>query len=224
MELNNWMSNFYGEKWYNITKNPNSILYYPGLYEWRIDSQNTEDYFYAQNNGFELVETQMGFKTLITNPGDTSETRLSNPSDLNSILNITKTCFVDNPKFISRFTNPNYFVTHHLEKYYNLSITNYFNNPNCITSVAEINDEVVGYYMILAENDNTYRGIMTGVLPKGRGRGLHIKMQNKCFESIKTPFYTINKTQLTNLNTLNNHIKEQRVLTDITYIFYKKVN
>jgi hypothetical protein len=224
MELNSWMSNFYGEKWYTLTKNPGSVLYYPGLYEWKIDSQNTKDYFYAQNNGFELVETQVGFKTLIKEWGDTTYTRIASIQDLDAILKITQICFLNNPNFISRFTNPNYFASHHLEKYYNLSITNYFNNPNCITSVSEINNKIVGYYMIIKENDSEYRGIMTGVLPEGRGKGLHIKMQNKCFENIGKPFYTLNKTQLTNLNTLNNHIKEKRVLTDITHIFYKKVD
>lgn len=223
MELNNWMSDFYGKKWYTITKNPGNVLYHPGLYEWKIDSQNIEDFFYAQNNSFKLVETQVGFETLIRDFGSSEGTRMATEKDLPSILNITKKCFIDNPKFISRFTNPNYFNPHHLEKYYTLSVTNYFSNPNCLTSVAELNKEIIGYYMIIKEKDNIYRGIMTGVLPQGRGRNLHRKMQNKCFEQVNKPFYTINKTQLTNLSVLNNHIKEKRTLKHIEHIFYKLV-
>ncbi len=221
------MTSFYGEDWFSI-----SSLDYPmtnpGVYELSLGENDYEKLSNAQGLGFELVETQVGFKTKIEEVNlvdtDFSDIRMAKNSDLGEILNITTKCFIDNPKFTSRFKNKNFFTKDHFIKYYNLSITNYFNNKNSYTSVVENNGKVVGYYMIIDEGDNCYRGIMTGVLPEARGKGLHITLQNRCFKEFDLPFYTINRTQINNLNVLNNHIKENRKLTDIKFILLKKIN
>ena len=111
----------------------------------------------AQRSGFELVETQVGFKTKIekVNSIDTDYryVRMAKDSDVKAILDITTKCFLDNPKFISRFKNKNFFTKDHFIKYYNLSITNYFNEKNSYTSVVEKEGKVIGYYMIIDEGD-----------------------------------------------------------------------
>ncbi len=225
--INKWMTEFYGEDWFNISSLDHPMDH-PGVYELSLGEKDHEKFSEAQSLGFELVETQVGFKTKIekVNFLDTASryVRMSKDNDLASILDITKKCFLDNPKFTSRFKNKNFFTKDHFIKYYNLSITNYFNKDNSYTSVIEKEGKVVGYYMIIKEDNNCYRGIMTGVLPEERGKGLHITLQNRCFSEFDVPFYTINRTQINNLNVLNSHIKEKRKLTDIKFIFLKRIN
>jgi hypothetical protein len=225
--INEWMTNFYGEDWFNISSLDHPMTK-PGIYELSLAEKDHDKFSEAQRLGFELVETQVGFKTKIEEVNlvdtDSHYVRMAKDSDLEEILHITTKCFLDNPKFTSRFKNKNFFTKEHFIKYYNLSITNYFSKKNSYTSVVEKEGKVVGYYMIIDEGDNCYRGIMTGVLPEERGKGLHITLQNKCFKEFDLPFYTINRTQINNLNVLNSHIKEKRKLTDIKFIFLKRIS
>lgn len=223
--FNKWMSDFYGENWYDIFTLDHS-LNLPGIYELTLNENDHKSFSKAQSLGFELVETQVGFKTKICNVDFIADknVRMAKDSDLESILDITTKCFLNNSKFTSRFKNKNFFTEDHFIRYYNLSITNYFNKDNSYTSIVKSKGKVVGYYMIIKEDNNCYRGIMTGVLPEERGKGLHIILQNKCFQQFSLPFYTINRTQINNLNVINSHIKERRKLTDIKFKFLKKIN
>lgn len=226
MKLDQWMTDFYNQSWYRITEPVSGPLYHPGLYEWRIAPANHEHLREAHSKGFELVETMVEFVTKVS-PVEKEYTgiRLARPEDIQAIYDITYERYILNKKFYTRFKNPNYFTLTDAYRYYKLTISNYFNNPDCYTSVVEINGKVVGYYMLLdTKEDNLFRGIMTGILPEAIGKGYHIKMQHFLFNIIGKDIYTLNKTQLNNFNTINNHIKEKRVLKNIEHIFYKKVD
>lgn len=226
MILNPWMTNFYGCNWYTVNKPISGPIYYPGLYEWRISPTNHEYIREAYNKNFELVETMVEFITKVSPLNkDYPNIRLATNDDLKTIQNITYKRYILNDKFYTRFKNPNYFTLSSAYRYYRLTIENYFSNPDCYTCVVEIDKKIVGYYMLLdTKNNNLFRGIMTGILPEALGKGYHISMQHFLFNVIGKDIYTLNKTQLNNFNTINNHIKEKRVLKNIEHIFYKKVN
>lgn len=226
MKLDQWMTNFYNKNWYIIDKPVGGPLYYPGLYEWRISPTNYDYIREAYEKNFELVETMVEFTTKVTPLNQFyPNIRLATNDDLQHIQNITYDRYSLNNKFYTRFKNPNYFTPYEASRYYELTINNYFNNPNCYTCVLEIDQKVLGYYMLLDTNkDNIFKGIMTGILPSATGKGYHIKMQHFLFNTINKDIYTLNKTQLNNFNTINNHIKEGRILKHIEHIFYKKVD
>lgn len=219
-----WMSSFYGETWRCIDEVPNEEdLTFPGLYEWKIKSTHIDNICKAQALNFELVEIQVEFKTSVTPTIKDSSIRRATSDDIPIILEITHRCFLEDQSFQSRFKNQTYFTTEQAMAYYEASIINYFNDPGSLTSVAEINGEVVGYYLMVKSEENTYRGIMSGVLPKARRNQLHIKMQHHCWGEVGEKLDVINKTQLSNLKVLTNHIREKRELTAIDYIFFKKI-
>ena len=226
MEVNKWMSNFYQHYWYEIRSSNNIELNQEGLYEWRISPTDFNSLGRASELGFELVETMVEFLSPVSvRNAEYPNIRMAQEKDLTTILKITYQTYILNKRFYSRFKNPNYFTEEQASKYYELSVINYFNNPLCLTAVV-VNKEkdVIGYYMLLdTGSDNIYRGIMTGVLPEGIGKGLHVKMQRYLFTKVRDRSLILNKTQLNNLNTINNHIKERRLLKKIEHIYYKKV-
>ena len=104
-----------------------------------------------------------------------------------------------------------------------IKITNNINDPNVLTAVIEFGNEVVGFFMLKMIDQHTYKGLMTGVIPKARGMKFHIKMQQFLINHIGHPFTLINTTQLSNLAVIKNHIRSNRSLSKIEHIFYKKV-
>jgi len=219
-----WMSSFYGEAWHTIDESPNEEDFIaPGLYEWKIKSTDANDISRAQALNFELVEIQVEFKTSVLPTIKDHTIRIAKLSDIPVILEITHRCFLEDDSFQSRFKNKTYFTTEQAMAYYEASIVNYFDHPGSFSSVAEIDGEVVGYYMMVHVEENTYRGIMSAVLPNARRNQLHIKMQHHCWGEVGKELDVINKTQLSNLKVLKNHIREKRELTAIDYIFLKKI-
>ena len=219
--LNEWMSNWYGESWWTFNNIPPSLN--QGMNEVIVNSNNHNLLTIVQQQGFELVETALEFETTILNINHKlcKNIRQATIKDLPKITQITDTCFSSNKDFFNRFKNPSYFTIEQSKDYYLQSVTNYF--PHSITSVVEEDNKVVGYYMIKKQEDNKYKGIMTGVLPSYRGKKYHAKMQDFVFKKEGLPFTTLNATQINNLGTLNSHIKQGRKLIKTKYIFYKKL-
>ena len=125
--------------------------------------------------------------------------------------------------FRTRLNNLNYFDPTDCTRYYNSAIVNYINELTVKTCVAELEGEIVGYYMLKQIEGNIYKGLMTGVLPKARGAFLQYKMQQFLINHIGHPITLINTTQLSNMAVIKNHIRSKRNLSKIEHIFYKKV-
>ena len=223
MKHNLWMTNFYRENWWEI-ENPFFQMDESGMYEWRISPDDWISLAKACELKFELVETLVEFSTEV-HPSivEFEGVRLSKTEDLQGILTLTLECFSNNPKFFNRFKNEKYFTKSQMEKYFHSAIINNFSDLDTITIVYEQNKEIKGYYMIKKSEEKTYKGIMTAVSSDFRNKGLHIAMQKFCFNVINEPIVTKNATQLNNLSTLNNHIKEGRKIVDVKHIFYKKI-
>lgn len=225
MKKNNWMSDFYGLSWYNLEKGDDPTKHPPNpcLVEWRVDVRDQEKVWLAQRLGYHLVETFIEFQTSIDGeyellPG----VRRAKKLDLKSVLEITRLCLSQNDMFITRFKNKEYFTTEQCERYYDLMVSNNFNDRNSLTVVAEDEIGVCGFFMLKEVKPGIQKGILTGVLPRARGRKLHLKMQYTCFCLLETPFQIINTTQLHNFYTINNHIREKRILEKIEHVFYRK--
>ncbi len=229
-EKDEWMSEFYGTEWYHIKnsiksedlKNPYSSYFSKGMYEWRISVSNYLELSEAQRLGFEIVETMIEFVSEIKPKEiECKNIRIPKKEDIEDILNITIQCYTENENFYNRFKNKKYFSEEQQKEYFLSSIKNSFYDKNTINAVYLDGEKIVGYYMLKKIGENVYKGIMTALLPDYRGKNKHIDMQKFCFNKIKNNFKVINTTQLNNMFTINNHIKEGRKLNKITHILYK---
>lgn len=224
MKKNEWMSDFYGIPWLEVegTDDPvdeikNSLL------EWRVDVRDIPSFSAAQEKGFDLVETGIMFESKIQGvPKDFSGITEASEDDLNDILEITHQCMTLNDKVYTRFKNTKYFSVDQCDEYYRLSVVNNFSKDETITVVSRDDQGVAGFYMIREVEKDVYKGVMTGVLPRARGKMLHIKMQQFSFGIMNRKVTIINATQLNNFNVIKNHMIERRNLSKIEHIFYLK--
>lgn len=223
MRLNTWMTNFYNYDWWELDFPPKKIVD-KGMYEWKINPSDFVSISISKKFGFDLVETLVEFETEVSpNEEKFVNLRLSSNEDVPSIVDLTIDSYSNNSNFYNRFKNVNYFSNTQRDNYYKLSIENNFFDPNTITVVYETDQSIKGFYMFKRIEGSRYKGIMTAVDSQYRGLGLHIKMQQFCFNLVGKPITTINTTQLNNFNIINNHIKEGRKLSDVKHIFYKKI-
>lgn len=225
MKLDSWMTEFYGTSWYRLdsTDNP-KLCKEEGLYELRLSSDDFSGIMEAQKHGFSLVESFIEFATEVEPSQEEYEgIRLMNKSDYSFISALNEQSMCQNEGYRTRFNNPIFFDESACKKYYGAAITNNINDPNVLTAVIEFGNEVVGFFMLKMIDQHTYKGLMTGVIPKARGMKFHIKMQQFLINHIGHPFTLINTTQLSNLAVIKNHIRSNRSLSKIEHIFYKKV-
>lgn len=225
MKLDQWMSEFYGMPWYRLDSlDDPRLCKEEGLYELRLLSDDFSGIIEAQKNGFSLVESFIEFETNVEPNNDEYEgIRLMNKSDHTFISTLNEQSMCQNEGYRTRFNNPLYFDESACRKYYGAAITNNINDPNVLTAVVEMGREVVGFFMLKINNQQTCKGLITGVIPKERGKKLHIKMQQFLINYIGHPFTLINTTQLSNFAVIKNHIRSRRSLSKIEHIFYKKV-
>jgi hypothetical protein len=220
-----WMTDFYGQNWF-ILDQSGAKTEKPGVYELRVAAEDVYEFQNAQDFGFSLVETQMEFRTRIAVPNSSLEKqgiRLARTEDLTAVLEITRTCFDLNPNFYNRFKNRKFFDSHHAAAYYAASVKRCFEDENALISVALIDGNISGYFMMIKVDTLLYKGVMTAVLPEARGHHLHRRMQMVSYSAVGEPFDVINKTQIQNLAVLNNHIKEGRKLCKVEYLFLKRI-
>ncbi len=226
MNKNGWMTEFYGKDWFEI----NSLSELDGsienaLIEWRISSQNPRAINEAESNGFKLVESVIEFTSEISPDLNFQDSSIieAKSEHLDQVLDITQECFLSNKEVQTRFKNEEYFTKIECAEYYKKSIVNNFQKGNVVTVVAVDQQGVAGYYMIKKLQGNTYKGVMTGVLPRARGQRLHLRMQQATFGIIGLDITVVNSTQLSNFKTIKSHIRANRVLSKIEHIFYKLV-
>lgn len=223
MKKNQWMTDFYGKDWFEI----NSISEFDKSlrdvhFEWRVSAQNQDDIIIALENQFKLVETVIEFTSEIE-PNDSltsSCIRAAKNSDIGDILKITEECFINNDSLKTRFKLTDFFSREQCISYYRQSIQNYFHLSDTVSVVATDSEGISAYYMIRKIDHDTYKGVMTGVLPRARGERLHLKMQQVSFNIIGRKVKVINSTQLSNFNTIKSHIRANRSLSAIDHIFY----
>lgn len=224
MNKDEWMSEFYDRPWYRVEDQIDSTDKYDNcLLEWRINVQDYKKVLKAQSLGFEIVETFVEFRSEVNPDTKTyDEVESAEESNLEEILSITNSCMLDNDRLYTRFKNPKYFSKAQCKEYYKLSVLNNFFNENTITVITKDQDGLTGYYMIKEIQENIFKGIMTGVLPRARGKSLHIKMQRYIFNIIGRNINVINTTQLGNFGIIKNHMKEGRTLSKIEHILFLK--
>ena len=226
MKKNDWMTDFYGVDWFEITSidelNPGLEN---ALIEWRVSAQNPDSINKAESNGFKLVESAIEFESQVTPDisKDTSEIELAKEEHLDQIIDITQKCFLDNNDLYTRFKNKEFFTGEQCRSYYEASIKNNFSKQSTVTVVSQDEEGISAYYMIRKVDENIYKGVMTGVLPRARGKRLHAKMQQASFNAIGKTITVINSTQLSNFNTIKSHIRANRILSKIDHIFYLRV-
>lgn len=222
------MSAFYGRPWYRLTEAPDPAGVAglgPCMLEWRIDAQDAASLQSAARAGFELVETDVEFRTAITGPQEHGEGLAPyRPEHLPRLLEIVRECFIDNERFQNRFKNRHYFDEDRSTAYYLDSLTNFVGLDGAVATVAVDDGEVVGFYLLQRLEEELYRGVLTGVTAGARGRKLHILMQRHCYAQIGHDYTVINRTQLNNYRVINNHILEGRQLANAEHIFYRRID
>ena len=225
MILDQWMSDFYGISWYRIDNSVDiSHIKDRALLEWRIASNDFDSLILAQKNNFLLVESFIEFTTeVFPESFDSTNIRFVVESDVETILYINQESMCMNPNYKTRLNNPIFFDEGACSRYYTSAVSNHIRSEDVLTCVCEIDTEVVGFFMLKMIDEHTYKGLMTGVIPKARGQKLHIKMQQFLINHIGHPITLINTTQLSNMAVIKNHIRSKRNLSKIEHIFYKKV-
>jgi hypothetical protein len=228
MNKDKWMTEFYGIDWYKI----NSIeelenVDGESLVECVINVDKYKEVYELQKEGFHIVETAIEFETLIDHIDITKQPiRVSTENDLDDILYITKESYLTHNKFYNRFRNRDFFSEEKSWEYYKNSVINSFSDEDSLTVVVDDEEGVCAYYIIKKVGElelyHKYKGIISGVHKRAKGRDLHIEMQKKITEIIGTPYITNNRTQLGNYRVINNHLRERRQLSKIEHIMYKK--
>ncbi|MEJ7820912.1 MAG: hypothetical protein WKF85_01250 [Chitinophagaceae bacterium] len=187
---------------------------------------------------FRLVDSHITFKTLINKKKIVQQKlflsshdvniRMYDKKDLNDIIQLTHNNLTKNPNFISRFKNLNYFESADAERYFELCISNSIANKNSFCSVLSDNyNKVKGYFIYEKRgkfnNLPIYKGILTVIEKDLRGQSIHLALQYYLFSQLKdSAYYIDNTTQLSNISVIKNHIKSQRVLENISLIFFRK--
>ena len=230
MKKDNWMTDFYGINWYRINNldELEDVSDEKALIEYVVDVNSYSEIYKLQTEGFKIVETDIEFETLINTQYETKPNiRVAIKDDLPEILEITKSSYLEHDKFFNRFRNEDFFTKDQAWYYYRESVVNNFNLENTITVVVDDDDGVCAYYIIKKIGElslyHRYKGIISGVNSRGKGKSLHLEMQRKITEIINTPYITNNRTQLGNYRVIDNHLKENRQLSKIEHICYKKV-
>jgi len=230
LEVNKWMSEFYGRTWYDIKSSKcleiaNAQANTPCVLEWRIPTNQYKDIELAQSLGFTLVESMVKFQTLISkSKSNTDGIRLSKDEDFNDLINIMEECYFNHHKFYNRFKNRDFFTESQSKEYYMKSLTNFFNKDGSIVLVAEDDIGVYGFRIIKKINETEYSGVVAGVLNRAKGRSTLRKLQEKTYDIIGHDYLENNATQLGNYQVINNHISAGRKLLKIEHIFLKKID
>ena len=186
-----------------------------------------------EDAGFRLVDSNITFFTRIeksTLPRfevQTGQIGWAEPSDLNNIIDLTVTGFVDNPRFFSRFNNRRYFSREESCAYYKAWIGNYFNDPGSLFAVWRQKGGCVGYFFYQhrepKEGCPVLKGMLAAVDRRYQNQKAHLAIQRFMFDQLEYPvFYVDNTTQFSNFAVIKNHITAQRKLSAISMVFYRE--
>lgn len=228
MKRDNWMSDFYGHDWYKVDDPLESNnIEGPCLVECLVNTNEYSKIEQVQDLGFILVETAIEFETIIDHHRESlPNIRIATDADLPKILEITEECYLTHDKFYNRFRNRNYFSVDQSKLYYTNSVKNNYHGDDIVKVVVEDDLGVCAYYILKKVEQldmyGKYKGIISGVTKRARGKNLHVEMQIKITDIIGEPYITVNRTQLGNYRVIGNHLKEHRQLSKIEHYFYLK--
>lgn len=189
--------------------------------------------------GFRMVDTRITFKTLFNASQvkqqenfklDFPDLEIKDyaPAHMDGIIALTDKHLTGNPSFISRFKNTQFIRQGDCERYFRTWIRNSLQSPDAVSAVlTSKNGTVEGYFIYEKKGDEdgkpVYKGILTVVNDRYRGKSTHLALQAYLFSRIKEETYYIdNTTQLTNIPVIKNHIKSHRLLDHIAFTFYRK--
>ena len=186
-----------------------------------------------EDAGFRLVDSKVTFLTRIEKSAlprfevQTGRIGWAEPSDLDNIIDLTVTGFVDNPRFFSRFKNRRYFSREESCAYYSAWIGNHFNDPGSLFAVWRQEGRCVGYFFYQhrepKEDYPVLKGMLTAVDRRYQSQKAHLALQCFTFDQLEYPvFYVDNTTQFSNFAVIKNHITAQRRLSAISMVFYRE--
>lgn len=192
----------------------------------------------CEDFNFRLIDSQIVFKTLLEEATilyqefnlsfDELNLRMFEEKDFTQIISLTKKNLIENPVFVSRFKNLDYFKEGDALKYFEQYITNMVTNQDSFCNVlVDANNKIEGYFIYerkgILNNLTIYKGILTLLTEKYRGKGTHLAMQYHLLKQFKEQrFYIENATQLSNFPVIKNHLKSKRTLEEIIFILMWK--
>jgi hypothetical protein len=183
--------------------------------------------------GFRLVDTRITFMTLIKKeenelrPLSTKTIAYATLHDLDAINKLTNECLVENKSFYHRFKDERYFSKDEIVRYYHAWISNHIADKDTYFIVMKDNEKLFAYFIYkksgFFEGVPLYKGILTAVHPDYRGNSYHLHMQAYLYKQFpEKQIYLDNTTQLTNVDTISNHIKSQKKLNRIVLTFFRR--
>jgi len=224
MHRDSWMSSFYGCPWTVLSDIAEVDAVTEGLVECRIDATEYRQIDLAQQRGFVLVESTIEFVTAIRSVGPVAPgVRPGTAADLEGVLTLVKPCFLEHPRFYSRFKHRGFFTEAQCRTYYESAVRNFFAQPGTVSVVATDAEGVAAFRIMKTVDEGTYRGVIGAVHPRASGRRYLAAMQRASLAMIGRPYTEENRTQLGNTPVIRSHLAEGRQWTRIEHIFLKRL-
>jgi hypothetical protein len=182
--------------------------------------------------GFRLQDSRMVFLSEMTLEDVSEETislgamRNVRESDLPRIEELTIDNLVDEPRFRSRYKNPDLYTREESIRYYNAWNQLAFKNDPDLFAVWEQDGSLLGYYTYLRreahEGVPLFKGGLTAVDQDYRGYGAQNHMQRFLFWKFGVKRWVLdNTTQTTNIAAIRNHIRAGKTFYDSQLTFYR---
>jgi hypothetical protein len=186
-----------------------------------------------EDAGFRLVDSKMTFFTRIEKAAapdfqvPTGTIDWAERKDLEEIIILTKTAFVDNPRFISRFNNRRYFSHEESCAYYKAWVENHFGEPGSLFAVWRQTGRCIGYFFYQYRQPKAeipvLKGMLAAVDRRYQNQKAHLALQRFVFDHLEHPvFFVDNTTQFSNFPVIKNHITTQRRLKTMSMVFYRE--
>ena len=205
-----------------------------------VDASHLHAIPWLERRGFELWETR--FLWLTTWSRDqlrekhSLKTQLSGDrmvwataSHHEAILRMTNVHLAKSASVVNRFDSP-FYPEGSAEKWYANWISHVLQNPEAMVAVAEHGEqgEVAGYFIYLPGKPKgdtaVYKGILSVIDPKHRGRNLHVHLQQFLFEEMAKRHEQVtldNTTQVSNYPVIRNHAKSGRRPEQVEFIMFR---
>ncbi len=232
-----WESTFFKKNFYDLQINKNinfeeikSIINSLDfdLIETRVSTKLFKNIEILEDLGFRTVDSRITFLTKIDindskfsfETNNQYQIRKYKSSDLPIIKLLAHQNLTNNPQFISRYKNLNYFNKQDAQQYYDQWIEFSVKDHNSSIVVSTHKDQVVGFFIIQVQGNHLnyplVKGILTAVEKDHQNKKLHLAMQTELFKEIESStFFLDNTTQISNIATIKNHVTSNRKLHDI---------
>jgi hypothetical protein len=185
-----------------------------------------------EDAGFRLVDSKMSFisklsiSDVVPKPVPFGRLRQVRKEDLPCVSELTVRHLVDNPVVYSRFKNPDLYSREESIRYYDAWNLRAFREQPELFVVWEVEGEVGAYFNYMRFDHPQFKpyfkGILTVVDPRYRGRNAQNIMQSFLFEKFQEPEWWIdNTTQISNTAVIKNHIKAGKAFHGSELIFFR---